>query len=65
VFMHVARANPGSEQEAALVALSDVNGLSLGRYVVSRDRLDDALGRAEDVVSEDSDPAVVPAEWAG
>jgi hypothetical protein len=61
VFMHIARANPDSEQEAALVALTDANGLSLGRYVVPRGRLDDALGRVEG----ETHPAVAPADWAG
>jgi hypothetical protein len=64
VFMHVLRASGEREQEVALIALTDASGLSLGRYVLSRSRLDDVLERAERIGDEDSGPAVVPADWA-
>lgn len=65
VFMRVFSANGESEQEAALIALTDASGLSLGRYVVPRSRLDDALEHNEAIGDEAPEPAVVPADWAG
>jgi hypothetical protein len=64
VFMRLFGANPGEPHETALISIEDQDGLSLGRYVVSRSRLDAALARIEDVEHED-EPTVVPAEWAG
>jgi hypothetical protein len=63
VFLAISRGNAGDENEVALIALDDQNGLSLGRYVVSRERLETALDRAEDVLDDDAEPAVVPADW--
>ena len=63
VFLRIFRANGESDREAALIAITDENGLSLGRYVVGRRQLDDALGRAEEVTQEETEPAGVPLEW--
>jgi hypothetical protein len=63
VFLHVMSANAGDENEVALIAIDDRDGLNLGRYVVSRSQLDAALGEADDVDAEDAAPVVVPADW--
>ena len=63
VFMSVHSANPGEDNETAMIAIADEDGLPLGRYVIPRSRLDDALAEAQDVEAED-EPAVVPVEWA-
>jgi hypothetical protein len=63
VFMSIHSANPGEENETAMIAFADEDGLPLGRYVIPRDRLDDALAQVQDV-EEDDEPAVVPVEWA-
>jgi hypothetical protein len=67
VFVRVFRANADEENEAALIAISDDRGMSLGRYIVPRGRLDRALERAEvlddDGSADDADLTVVPADW--
>jgi hypothetical protein len=63
----VFRANADEENETALIAISDDRGMSLGRYIVPRGRLDRALERAEvlddDGSADDADLTVVPADW--
>ncbi len=51
VFLNLARSDVGSGDEAAMIAITDANGMSLGSYVVSRRRLDAALDRSEEIVS--------------
>jgi|Tabmets5t2r1_1033131.scaffolds.fasta_scaffold179122_1 hypothetical protein len=67
VFVRVFRANADEENETALIAISDDRGMSLGRYIVPRGRLDRALERAEvlddDGSADDADLTVVPADW--
>jgi hypothetical protein len=63
VFLRVHRARSGEESEAALITIDDGRGMSLGRFVVNRDRLDLALAEAEDVESERGAEAGVPLEW--
>ena len=63
VFMRVFQATGDSDPQTTLLAIADERGLPLGRYVVSRRRLDDALARAGEATSEDVAPAVVPLEW--
>jgi hypothetical protein len=63
VFLGISSGNTGEENEVALIAIDDQNGLSLGRYVVSMQRLEAALDRAEDVLDDDTEPAMVPADW--
>ena len=65
VFLRVDRANADTEHEAALIALTDASGFSLGRYVLPRRRLDEALDGAEEIGEAEPDPTVVPADWAG
>jgi hypothetical protein len=62
VFLRICRANVGERNEAALIAIDDQGGLSLGRYVVSRSRLDGALERAPDVEDDDAE-LVAPLDW--
>lgn len=63
VLIRVHAANPGSDSETALVAISDRDGLSLGRYVIPRDRLDRALTGADDVDATAAEPVTVPSDW--
>jgi hypothetical protein len=67
VFVRVFRANADEENETALIAISDERGLSLGRYIVPRGRLDKALEGAEvlddDGTAEESEVTVVPLDW--
>jgi hypothetical protein len=67
VFVRVFRANADEDNETALIAISDERGLSLGRYIVPRDRLDRALARAEvlddDGADEEAEMTVVPLDW--
>jgi hypothetical protein len=64
VFMRILAANSGEEHETALISIGDERGLPLGRYVVSRRRLEAALEDARDVTEDDGDtPSVVPGEW--
>jgi hypothetical protein len=63
VFMRVFSANAGEQNEVALFELTDRDGLSLGRYVISRRRLEMALVHAEDLGSDEPEPAVVPSDW--
>jgi hypothetical protein len=67
VFVRVFRANVEEDNEAALIAISDERGLSLGRYIVPRARLDRALERAEvlddDETAEDTEVTMVPLDW--
>jgi hypothetical protein len=62
VFMRFLAANPGASNETALISIDDRLGMSLGRFIVPRGRLDQALARAEDVDGDDG-PSVAPAEW--
>jgi hypothetical protein len=67
VFLRLFRANAGAENETALLAITDERGLSLGRYIVPRGRLDRALEDAETI--DDQEPGdepeltVVPLDW--
>jgi hypothetical protein len=67
VFVRVFRANADEDNETALIAISDERGLSLGRYIVPRARLDRALELAEvlddDETVEESEVSVVPLDW--
>lgn len=63
VLIQIHAANPGAPQEAALVAIEDRAGMSLGRYVIPRERLNRALAQADDVDAAGEAPAVVPSEW--
>ena len=63
VLIQVHAANPGAPHEAALIAIEDRSGMSLGRYVIPRERLDRALAQADDVDTASEEPAVVPSEW--
>ncbi len=65
VFLRIDRANGDTENEAALIAITDASGFSLGRYVIPRGRLDEALDRADEVDEVEPEPTVVPADWAG
>jgi hypothetical protein len=53
VFMKFRRAKVGEPGETAMVAISDRNGLSLGRYVLPSARLDAALADARDSLPAD------------
>jgi hypothetical protein len=61
VFAEVRQADVGTGAGAVLFALSDRAGFSLGRYVVSRERLEAALCEAGG--TEEAEPTLVPAEW--
>lgn len=63
IFLGISAGNAGEENEVALIAIDDQNGLSLGRYVVSMQRLEAALDWAEDVLDDEAEPATVPADW--
>jgi hypothetical protein len=65
VVLRIDRANGDSENEAALIAITDASGFSLGHYVIPRGRLDEALDRADEVDEMEPEPTVVPADWAG
>ena len=43
VFLRVGAAGVGEENETAMIAITDANGMSLGSYVVRREQLDAAL----------------------
>ena len=62
VYLTVHSAEAGGGDEAALIAIGDSRGMSLGRYVISRSRLEAALERAEDVEAE-AELAAVPLDW--
>ena len=65
VFLRVFSANAGDASEAALISIDDQQGMSLGRYVVPRDRLDAALDGADTIEEgEDPVPETVPLDWA-
>jgi hypothetical protein len=59
VFMRVGRADEGDENSPATLEINDANGMSLGRYLMSRARLDSALAES-DVVAETDSPGIVP-----
>jgi hypothetical protein len=63
VFMRILAANSGEVHETALISIGDERGLPLGRYVVSRRRLEAALDTATDVTEDEPGPSVVPGEW--
>jgi hypothetical protein len=63
VFMRIMSANAGEDHETALISIGDERGLPLGRYVVSRRRLDAALDNATDVSADEPEPSVVPGDW--
>jgi hypothetical protein len=48
VFLQVEAAGVGEEDGAAMIAITDGNGMSLGRYVVPRSKLDAALAGGPD-----------------
>ena len=60
VFLRIHRANAGEANETTLIAIDDEHGLSLGRYVISRARLEEALDAAEDVEEDEAEPMLVP-----
>jgi hypothetical protein len=57
VFVRVESAGMGAADEATMLAISDANGMSLGRYVFSRSRLDAALAEAQDSFAADCSSA--------
>jgi hypothetical protein len=57
VFMKFGGGAIGEPGETAMVAISDRNGLSLGRYVMPRARLDEALAGARDSLAADCSSA--------
>jgi hypothetical protein len=57
VFMRVGPAGIGGEDEVTLVAISDANGMSLGRYLIPRSKLDAALTESEDSLGADCSSA--------
>jgi hypothetical protein len=66
VFLRLFSANVGEENETALVAITDDRGMSLGRYIVPRGRLDRALEDAEEIDEDPGDEpevTVVPLDW--
>lgn len=62
VFLRILSAEPGEDNEATLISVSDEQGRSLDRYVVPRSRLDAALAEADDV-DADATPTAVPPDW--
>jgi hypothetical protein len=62
VFARVEQADVGSGAGAVLFSLSDRAGFSLGRYVVSRARLEAALVAAGDTDGA-AEPTLVPSDW--
>jgi hypothetical protein len=67
VLLRLFRANAGAENETALLAITDDRGMSLGRYIVPRGRLDRALEDAESLddhgPSDEPEVTVVPLDW--
>jgi hypothetical protein len=63
VYLSIHSAEAGGENEAALIAIGDARGMSLGRYVIPRSRLQAALAEAEDVENIDAEPTAVPLDW--
>ncbi len=57
VFMRVGRTGIGGEDEVTLIAKTDANGMSLGRYLVPRTKLDAALAEPEDSLAADRSSA--------
>ena len=57
VFLSVERAPVGEDDEIALIAITDRNGMSLGRYVVGRSKLDAALADPQDSFAADCSSA--------
>lgn len=57
VFMRVRGAGLGGDDEVAAIAITDANGMSLGRYVVPRTNLDAALAASEDSLGADCSSA--------
>jgi len=57
--MRVGRADEGDENSPATLEINDANGMSLGRYMMSRARLDSALAES-DAVAETDSPGIVP-----
>ena len=53
VFIQIERAGVGDADEAAMIAITDGNGMSLGRYVVSRRKLDASLAESQDLLAAD------------
>jgi hypothetical protein len=53
VFLQLERENAGEANETAMIAITDRNGMSLGRYVLSRARLDAALAETPDSFATD------------
>ena len=51
VFLQVGRAGVGAADEAAMITITDANGMSLGRYVISRERLHTALAGTADEIA--------------
>lgn len=62
VFMEIEHADGDEENEVALISIGDGRGFSLGRYMVPRARLDEALATARESAGQ-GEPAVVPREW--
>jgi hypothetical protein len=58
VFMRVGRSDDGDLNAPATLDINDANGMSLGRYVMSRARLDSALAESDEVAAPDS--GIVP-----
>ena len=57
VFLSVERTPVGDDEEVALIAITDRNGMSLGRYVVGRSKLDAALADPQDSLATDCSSA--------
>ena len=51
VFLRFGAAGVGRE-ETAMIAITDANGMSLGRYVLSRSRLEAALEAADELATD-------------
>jgi hypothetical protein len=64
VFLRAFRANAGEDDEAALISIDDQRGMSLGRYVIGRAALEEALAGADEIEEEDPVPEAVPLEWS-
>jgi len=57
VYLRVEGGGVGEPDAAAMIAITDRNGMSLGRYVVSRGRLDSALADSQDSFAADCSSA--------
>lgn len=57
VFMRVGGAGIGGDDEVAAIAITDANGMSLGRYLVPLAKLDAALAKSEDNLGADCSSA--------